>query len=144
MTFPDPAVAAAVTERFVPLRLDFFRDRAFVRPLNVIWTPTLLFADCPGVVHYDSRNFLPSADFLDLLDIGEACVRQRWGEYDRAISLLAAVTVRNPEAPFAAEALYRCGIAVYVKTNANDEMYAVWKHFLDRFPDSIWANRTHS
>jgi hypothetical protein len=141
VTYPDPAVVAAVTERFVPLRLDLFRDRAVVRPLNVIWTPTLLFADRRGTVHYESLNFLPPADFLDLLDVGEACVRQRWGEYDRAIALFAAVTERNPEAPFAAEALYRRGIAVYLKSHSNDAMYAVWQQLLDRFPESIWARR---
>ena len=141
MTYPDPAVSAAVTERFVPLRLDLFGDRAVVRPLNVIWTPTLLFADRRGVVHYRSLNYLPPADFLDLLDIAEASVRLRWGEYDRAIALLAAVTERNPDAPFAPEALYRRGIAVYLKSRSNDEMYAVWQQLLDRFPDSIWARR---
>lgn len=141
MTYPDPAVAAAVAERFVPLRLDLFRDRTVVRPLDVIWTPTLLFADRRGAVHYRSLNFLPPADFLDLLDIGEANVRLRWGEYDRAIALLAAVTERNPAAPFAPEAIYRRGIATYLQTRSNDEMYAVWQELLDRFPDSIWAHR---
>jgi hypothetical protein len=141
VTYPDPAVASAVAERFVPLRLDLFRDRSVVRPLNVIWTPTLLFADRRGVVHYESLNFLPPPDFLDLLDVGEACVRQRWGEYDQAITLLAAVTERNPDAPFAPEALYRRGIANFLKSHSNDEMYAVWQQLLDRFPDSIWARR---
>jgi hypothetical protein len=141
VTYPDSAVTAAVTERFVPLRLDLFRDRAVVRPLNVIWTPTLLFADRRGTVHYESLNFLPPPDFLDLLDIGEACARQRWGEYDQAIALFAAVTERNPDAPFAPEALYRRGISIYLKTHSNDEMYAIWRHLLDRFPDSIWARR---
>jgi hypothetical protein len=141
VTYPDPAVISAVTGRFVPLRLDLFRDRAAVRPLNVIWTPTLLFADRRGTVHYESLNFLPPADFLDLLDIGEACVRQRWGEHDRAIALLAAVTARNPAAPFAPEALYRRGIALYLKSHSNDEMYAVWGQLVDHFPDSIWARR---
>jgi hypothetical protein len=141
VTYPDPAVAAAIVERFVPLRLDLFRDRTVVRPLNVIWTPTLLFADRRGTVHYRSLNFLPPTDFLDLLDIGEANVRLRWGEYDQAIALLAAVTERNPAAPLAPEAVYRRGIAVYLKTRSNDAMYAVWKDLLKRFPDSIWAHR---
>lgn len=141
MTYPDPAVRAAVNERFVPLRLDLFADRAAVRPLNVIWTPTLLFADRRGLVHYRSLNFLPPADFLDLLDIGEASTRLRWGEYDRAIALLAAVTERDPDAPFAPEAIYRRGIAVYLQTHSAPRMYAVWREIQERFPDSIWARR---
>ncbi|MEA2583265.1 MAG: hypothetical protein QOF33_1350 [Thermomicrobiales bacterium] len=141
MTYPDPTVAAAVSERFVPLRLDLFRDRDVVRPLNVIWTPTLLFADRRGTVHYRSLNFLPPADFLDLLDIGEANVRLRWGEHDRAITLLTAVTDRNPDAPLAPEAIYQRGIATYLKTHSNQELYSVWQGLLDRFPDSIWSRR---
>ena len=141
MTYPDPAVVAAVTERFVPLRLDLFRDRQVVRPLNILWTPTLLFADRRGTVHYRSLNFLPPADFLDLLDIGEAETRLRWAEYDRAIDLLAAVTARHPDGPFAAEAIYRRGIATYLKTHSNDEMYAIWREIQERFPGSLWARR---
>jgi hypothetical protein len=141
VTYPHPAVAAAVTERFVPVRLDLFRDRAAVRPLNVIWTPTILFADRRGTVHYRSLNYLPPADFLDLLDIGEANARLRWGEYDRATALLAAVTERNPDGPFAPEAIYRRGIVRYLETRSNDEMYAIWREIEERFPDSIWARR---
>ena len=141
MTYPDPDVRAAIDARFVPLRLDLYRDRAVVRPLNVIWTPTLLLADRRGTVHYRSVNFLPPADFLDLLDVGEANTRLRWAEYDHAIALLAAVTERNPNGPLAPEALYWRGIATYLKTRSNDQMYAVWDEIRDRFPDSIWARR---
>ena len=123
MTYPDPAVRAAVNARFVPLRLDLHRDRAVVRPLNVIWTPTLLIADRRGIVHYHSINFLPPADFLDLLDIGEANARLRWAEYDRAIALLAAVTDRRLGAPLAPEALYWRGIVTYLKSRSNAQKY---------------------
>lgn len=141
MTYRDTAVCRAVAERFVPLRLDLLADRAAVRPLNVVWTPTLLIADRRGTVHYRSLNFLPPADFLDLLDIGEAETRLRWGEHDHAVALLAAVTDRDPNAPFAAEAIYRRGIAVYLKTRSTPAMEAIWDEIRARFPDSIWARR---
>lgn len=141
MTYRDRDVRRAVAGRFVPLRLDLFADRAAVRPLNVVWTPTLLVADRRGTVHYRSLNYLPPADFLDLLDIGEAETRLRWGEHDRAIALLAAVTERDPDAPFAAEAIYRRGIATYLKTRSSPAMEAIWADLWERFPDSIWARR---
>jgi hypothetical protein len=141
VTYPDPAVRAEIAERFVPLRLDLFADRAAVRPLNVFWTPTLLVADRRGTVHYRSINFLPPADFLDMLDIGEANARMRWAEYDRAMALLADVTARNPDGPLAPEAIYWRGVAVYLKTASNDEMYEIWREIEERFPDSIWAKR---
>lgn len=141
MTYPDAAVRAAVHARFVPLRLDLFRDRAAVRPLDVIWTPTLLVADRRGNVHYRSVNFLPPADFLDMLDIGEASARLRWAEYDRVMALLAAVPVRHPDGPLAPEAVYWRGIAAYLKTHDNAAMCAIWREIQERYPASIWARR---
>ncbi len=141
MTYPDPAVREAIAGRFVPLRLDLFRDRAVVRPLHVIWTPTLLVADRRGTVQYRSINYLPPADFLDMLDIGEANARLRWAEYDRAIQLLLDVTKRHPDGALAPEAIYWRGIAVYLKTHDNDQMYAVWRELQERFPESVWALR---
>ena len=141
MTYPNLAVRQAVADRFVPLRLDLFADRDAVRPLNVLWTPTLLVADRRGVVHYRSVNFLPPADFLDVLDIGEASARLRWAEYDRAIALLDAVTARHPDGPLGPEAIYWRGIATYLKTRSTPDMYAVWAEIQERFPDSIWARR---
>ena len=139
MTYRDPAVRQAVAARFVPLRLDLFLDRLAVRPLNVLWTPTLLVADRRGTVHYRSVNFLPPEDFLDMLDIGEANACLRWAEHDRAIALLDAVTDRRSNAPLAPEAIYWRGIATYLKTHDSPAMYAVWAEIQERFPDSIWA-----
>ncbi|MDI3340078.1 MAG: thioredoxin family protein [Sphaerobacter sp.] len=142
MTYPDARVAAAVTSRFIPLKLDLFRDpRAVVRPLNVIWTPTILFADRRGTVHYRSLNFLPPDLFLTLLDLGEACVGLHWSRTDQAIALLRGAYERDPDGPLAPEVLYRWGMAVYLKTQSDPEMYRVWDVLRERFPHSIWAAR---
>jgi tetratricopeptide (TPR) repeat protein len=142
VTYPDARVVAAVTSRFVPLRLDLFRDpREVVRPLNVIWTPTILFADRRGTVHYRSLNFLPPDLFLTLLDLGEAWVDLHWSRTDHAIELLRGAYERDPDGALAPEVLYRLGIAVYLKTRSDPEMYKVWDILRARFPDSIWAAR---
>jgi hypothetical protein len=131
-----------VSERFVALRLDLFNaPRQVMRPLNVIWTPTILFADRKLVVHYRSLNFLPPRHFLTLLDIGEAEIDLRWSRTEHAISLLSRAYERDPKGPLAPEALYRRGIAVYLLTHSNAAMYAVWGELLRSFPDSIWAQR---
>ena len=112
-----------------------------LRPLNVIWTPTILVADRRGTVHYQSVNFLPPDLFLTLLDIGEAHVAMRWARTDEAIALLSRAYERDADGPLAPEALYWWGVAVYLKTHSNDELYRVWGRLLDRFPGSIWAAR---
>jgi len=124
------------------LKLHLFESpREVVRPFNVIWTPTLLFADRRMVVHYTSLNFLPPRLFLTLLDIGEAEVAVRWSQTERAIALLERAYEREPDGPFAAEALYRRSIATYLLTRSNPRMYEVWDELRTRFPDSIWSQR---
>lgn len=131
-----------MAERFVPLKLDLFEGpREVVRPLDVLWTPTILFADRRLAPHYRSLNYLPPRHFVTLLDIGEAEVDLRWSRTPRAIALLTRAYERDPDGPFAAEALYRRGIATYLLTRSNPELYAVWDVLRARFPDSVWAQR---
>lgn len=141
-TLSDTRVINQVMERFVPLKLDLFRDpREVLRPLHVLWTPTILFADRRGTVHYQNINFLPPDLFLTLLDIGEANVDIRWSRHDHAISLLRESYERGPDNLLTPELLYWWGIAVYLKTQSNAEMYQVWDVLRERFPDSIWTAR---
>ncbi len=142
MTYPDAQIIEAVNQRFIPLKLDLFKDpREVVRPFNVIWTPTILFADRRGTVHYQSVNFLPPDLFLTLLDIGEANVDLHWSRTDHSIELLQGTYERDPNGLLAPEALYWWGIAVYLKTHSNDDMYRVWDVLRERFPQSIWTQR---
>jgi hypothetical protein len=142
VTYPDPDVQRELSERFVLLKLDLFKSpRQVMRPLNVIWTPTLLFADRRGTIHYRSVNFLPPREFLAVLDIGESHIDLRWTRADAAIERLRAAFKRDPEGRLADEVLYWLGIATYLKTHSNDEMYRVWHTLQERFPDSIWAAR---
>jgi hypothetical protein len=142
VTYPEPKVVNAVMTRFVPLELDLFRHpREVVRPLNVIWTPTLLFADRRGTVHYRNINYLPPDLFLTLLDLGEASVDLRWSRTDHAIDLLQGAYQRDPDGALAPEVLYRLGVARYLKTRSNEAMYQVWDVLRERFLTSVWSAR---
>ncbi len=141
-TFGDAHVIHAVRSRFIPLKLDLHGDREFTRQHQVFWTPMILIADHSGKVRYTSVNYLPPAEFRDILDIGEGLAAMRWKGYDKAIDLFTDVRNRTPEGPLTAEAIYWRGIAAYFRdgkssTSANAE----WDELLERFPDSIWAKR---
>jgi thioredoxin-related protein len=141
-TFADPVVAEQVISRFIPLKLHLFRDREFARQWQVFWTPTVLFADKSGKVRYESPNFLPVPEFLDLLDIGEAEVAMRWKEYDKAIALLTGLEERSPDGALTAEAIYWRGIAAYFRDgNSRESGEREWRVLQERFPESIWAKR---
>jgi hypothetical protein len=142
VTYPDPGVQQVLTDRLVLLKLDLFNSpRQQVRPLNVIWTPTLLFADRRGTVHYQNINFLPPREFLTMLDLGESHVDLRWTRTDQAIERLRSAYERDPDGVLADEVMYWWGIAVYLKTRSNPQMYEIWERMRAKFPDSIWSAR---
>jgi thioredoxin-related protein len=141
-TFADPVVAREVGSRFVPLKLDLFQERAFTREHQVFWTPTILIADHSGRVRYTSVNFLPAAEFLDILDIGEGMAAMRWKGYETAIALFTHVQERRASGPLTAEAIYWRGIAAYFRGGKSSEAaQAEWADLLARFPDTVWAKR---
>ncbi|HEX7101702.1 MAG TPA: thioredoxin family protein, partial [Nitrolancea sp.] len=72
---------------------------------------------------------------------GEANVDIHWSRVDHAIELLSASYERNSDSLLASELLYWWGIAVYLKTHSDPEMYKVWDVLRERFPDSIWTQR---
>jgi hypothetical protein len=141
-TFVDDTVAAEIVDRFIPLKLGLFQDREFTRQHQVFWTPTILIADHSGRVRYTSVNYLPPAEFLDVLDIGEGLAAMRWKRFDESIALLRSVQDRRPEGPMTAEAIYWRGMAEYFRTGkASGSAKGVWAEIRERFPDSIWAKR---
>lgn len=141
-TFANPRVLAEISARFVPLKLDLFQDREFTRQHQVFWTPTILIADHSGKVRYTSVNYLPAAEFLDILDIGEGLAAMRWKGYEKAINLFTSVRDRAPDGPLTAEAIYWRGIAAYFRDgNSSSSADTEWAELLERFPKSIWAKR---
>ena len=141
-TLADERVMAEITNRFIPLKLDLFQDRDFTRQQQVFWTPTIMIADHSGKVRYTSVNYLPPAEFLDILDIGEGMAAMRWKGYDKAIGLFTSVQERTPDGPLTAEAIYWRGIAAYFRDGTSPaSAHSEWTELLERFPDTIWAKR---
>ena len=141
-TFTDSTVVNAIASRFIPVTLHLQRDRGIVRDWNLLWTPTVYFADRSGKIRYESMNFVPADMMLDILDIGEAKVAMRWRELDKAIALLGDVEARHPDGPMTAEAIYWRGMAEYFGDGNNpDSSRRVWARIAEKFPNSEWAYR---
>lgn len=142
VTFADAGVAQTIADRFVPLKLDLYQDREFTREHQVFWTPTILIADHSGRVRYTSVNYLPPAEFLDVLDIGEGLARMRWQGYPKAIDLFTQVEQRTPDGPLTPEAIYWRGVAAYFRDGKSSRSaHGEWDGLVERFPNSIWAKR---
>lgn len=141
-TFADPGVARAIDNRFVPLKLHLMCDREFTREHQVFWTPTILFADHSGKIRYTSPNFLPAAEFLDLMDVAQALIDMRWQRYQEAIDRLQGVVDRSHNGAMTAETIYWRGISAYFRDRKSSvSAKREWRELLERFPDSIWAKR---
>jgi hypothetical protein len=143
VVYPDPAVIAAVTAAFVPLRLDY-RD-PHLRELNVVWLPTVLIRDHRGHEHYRLVNAAPPVDFLDVLALGEAHARLKEGRsasHARAADVLAGALARRQDGPHHPELLYWLAIAGYFRDDHDGDFRdRVWDELLRRYPDSVWARR---
>lgn len=141
-TLADSTVREQIAERFIPVRMHLFKDRAIAREWQIFWTPTVLFADRSGKVRYSSINYLPVAEFLDVMDIGEAVIAMRWQDYGTSIARLKDVEARHPEGAMTAEAIYWRGMAEYFRDGRQSaSAKAVWAEIRERFPNSIWAKR---
>lgn len=141
-TMADPAVHAQIIDRFIPVKLHLFKDRAITRAWQIFWTPTVLFGDRSGKIRYTSINYLPAEEFLDVMDIGEAMVAMRWREYETSITRLRDVEERHPDGPMTAEAIYWRGMAEYFRAGKQPHVAkTIWAEIQERFPESIWAKR---
>jgi hypothetical protein len=140
VTYPDPAVTEAVSSRFIAVHAPTGTPAARALAPRLLWLPTLIFLDRRGAEHYRSVNALAAPDLLDVLDIGEALVRLREAGYDAASALLAAVEIRRPDSPFAAEARYWAGVAAYFAGGRDRAALArIWAGLRADFPGSPWA-----
>ncbi|MDQ3657454.1 MAG: hypothetical protein M3457_20555 [Chloroflexota bacterium] len=102
-----------------------------------------LAASFPSVVSVMSRSTrMPTAEFLDILDIGEALAAMRCKGYDTAIGLFTEVRDRTPDGPLTPKAIYWRGIVAYFRDGKSPgSANAEWGELVERFPDSIWAKR---
>jgi len=142
VTYPDPAVADAVSSRFIPLQHPAGSPAARAFPLRLLWLPTLVILDRRGAEHHRSVNALSAPDLLDVLDIGEALVRLREAGYAEAAARLAAVETRRPASPFAPEARYWSGVAAYFAAGRDRAAIApIWASLRADFPGTSWATR---
>jgi hypothetical protein len=140
VVYPVHAVIEAVDDRFVALRLD--HKDLHVRPLQVVWLPTVLIADRRGNVQYRNVNSVPAAEFLDVLDLGETMVCLREAHYEQAFARLESLLGRRADGPLHAEARYWLGIADYYRGGHDgDARDRAWAELASRYPESIWTKR---
>jgi hypothetical protein len=143
VTYPQPEIVSYITANFIPVKvmLNAREDWPLFRANNILWTPTIGFMDRNGSMHYSSPGFLPPGEFLDMLRIGRARCLMAWTHSREAAAELEAAAAQG--GPFAAEALYWLGVALYLERRETSGMWMAWERLTDQYPDSPWARRVY-
>lgn len=140
-TYPDARVADAVTQHFVPVRVNARENRELVGRFGARWTPTLLVLDPDERVHRRWEGYLPPADFLVELRLARAHAALDQGRYEDAAREFAALVREAPDHPEAPEAQYWLGVAEYRRTGDAERLRAAWNELAAKYPQSLWTRR---
>jgi thioredoxin-like negative regulator of GroEL len=62
-TFRDPAIVKALTERFIPVKIDATKDSELAQALGITSFPTLVFAAPNGKIVGQQDGYIEAADF---------------------------------------------------------------------------------
>jgi thioredoxin-related protein len=87
-----------VENSFVPLQIDFNKNKALVTRYAVKWTPTIIILDSDGEEHHRFVGFLPPEDFIAQIILGKGKVAFDHDNFEQAIQCFQEVLVRYPKA----------------------------------------------
>lgn len=102
----------------------------------------MLILDSNGVERYRIEGYLPKDEFRAQLELGLARVAfmsKNWADAERRY---ADVLEKYPESKSAPEALYWKGVSHYKATNDHTILGELPALFQEKYPDSIWADKT--
>ena len=70
VTYPDSNVCSSVEKNFIPLQVDFNKNKALVKRYGIKWTPTIVILDSDGDEHHRFIGFLSPEDFIGQIILG--------------------------------------------------------------------------
>ncbi|GBC99070.1 hypothetical protein HRbin17_01591 [bacterium HR17] len=139
--YPDPEVAHAITQTFVPVKLNILEDadaQQVAQQYHVRWTPTLLVADGDGVEQLRFEGFIGKERLLGKLVLVQGFAAFHRSDFASAAQRFEEAAQRYPSV--AAEALFWLGVARY-KGGDLEGLKAAWTQVWNNYPDTEWAER---
>jgi hypothetical protein len=140
--YPDPRVAAFVSEHLEPVRLHVKKHPEAMGRFGANWTPTVIIVDAGGKEYYRIEGFLPTQDFLAQLHLGYAQYAFKSGDFASAETRFREIVDRFPNGEAAPEALYWAGVSKYKGSGDGAALGETAKAFQSRYTDSPWAKRS--
>jgi thioredoxin-related protein len=141
VTYPDPNVCFSVEKDFIPIQVDFNKNKALVKRFGAKWTPSIIILDGDGSEHHRFVGFLPPEDFIAQLILGKGKVEFNQDHFEQAMQCFQEILVRYPKADAAPEAQYYLGVAKY-KSSHNPKELKLGLEALQRdYPNSEWTKK---
>ncbi len=141
VTYPDSNVCFSVENNFIPLQIDFNKNKALVTRYAVKWTPTIIILDSDGEEHHRFVGFLPPEDFIAHIILGKGKVAFDHDHFEQAVQCFQEVLVCYPKADSAPEAQYYLGVTKY-KASHDPKELKLGLEFLQRdYPSSEWTKK---
>lgn len=126
---------------FIPLQIDFNKNKVLVKRFGVKWTPTIIILDADGGEHHRFIGFLAPEDFIAQLILGKGKVEFNQDRFDQAMQCFQEILVRYPKADAAPEAQYYLGVAKY-KASHDPKQLKLGLEALQRdYPNSEWTKK---
>jgi hypothetical protein len=141
VTYSDSQVVEALRQKTVPVQVDFENVPKLADRFQVIWTPSLNMIDSRGRRVYSVEGWLPPREFLAMLDTARGQALLRGKAFSAAAEVFQEVVDRFPHSPYAAEARYYRGVALYLADHQADALKREWGLLRQSFPDSEWASK---
>ena len=126
----------------MPLEAHIKEHPAYFHRFDSVWTPTVLILDSNGVERFRLEGYLPKDEFRAWLELGLARVAFMSKNFAEAERRYTEVLERYPESQSAPEALYWKGVSHYKTTNDHTVLGELPGQFQEKYPDSVWAQKT--
>ena len=141
VTYPDSNVCASVENNFIPIQIDFNKNKALVKRYAVKWTPTIIILDSDGEDHHRFVGYLPPEDFIAQIILGKGKVEFDLDRFEQAIQCFQEILVRFPKADAAPEAQYYLGVAKYKASHDPKELKLGLEVLQRDYPNSEWTKK---
>ena len=126
---------------FVPIQIDFNKNKALVKRFGVKWTPTIIIFDADGSEHHRFVGFLPPEDFIAQLILGKGKAEFDLDHFGQAMQCFQEILVRYPRADAAPEAQYLLGVTKYKGSHDPKELKLGLEVLQRDYPSSEWTKK---
>jgi thiol-disulfide isomerase/thioredoxin len=141
VTYLDSNVCFYVENHFIPLQVDFNKNKALVKRFGVKWTPSIIILDADGDEHYRFIGFLKPEDFAGQIMFGRGKAEFNLDHLEQAVQCFQEILVRYPKTDAAPEAQYLLGVSKYKANHDPKELKLGFEVLQRDYPQSEWTKK---